>query len=177
MSRDRHLRCCSIQRRPDFAQVLVRVGLHGLWKLVENIQRLVQPGGLVTRRREGVVESFPEVDHATAAGDFLARWRDQQATRLQIDEQFLPTLGRSPARPSGNRSTLSSPRASRQSPMLVKLSGLVFGFNAHRSKIGADVNRIRDKEKADDSVATTRRDNDGECHRQYRGQSHARSSR
>ena len=87
--RDRRLRCCSIRRQPDFAQVFVRVGLHGLWKLVENVQRLVQPAALVTRRREGLVESFPEAERAIADGDFRC---DRQAARLQIDEQFLPTL-------------------------------------------------------------------------------------
>ena len=43
----------------------------------------------MTRRREGLVESFPEAERAIADGDFRC---DRQAARLQIGEQFLPTL-------------------------------------------------------------------------------------
>src|SRR3977135_3561468 len=87
--RNRRLRGRQVRRQPDFVQVLVRIGLNGFWKLVENVQRLVQPAALVTRRREGLVESFPEAERAIADGDL---WRDRPAARLQIDEQFLPTL-------------------------------------------------------------------------------------
>src|ERR1019366_4332059 len=117
--RYRGFRCRPIRRQPDFAQVFVCIGLNGLWKLVENVQRLVQPAALVTRRREGLVESFPEAERAVADGDL---WRDQQAPRLQIDEQIPSNSARSPACPSGNRSTPSCPRASRQSvPACIRL--------------------------------------------------------
>src|SRR5208282_41666 len=78
--RNRRLRRRPIRRQPDFAQVFVRIGLNGFRKLVENVQRLVQPAALVTRRREGLVESFPEAERAIADGDL---WRDRQATRLK----------------------------------------------------------------------------------------------
>src|ERR1035437_5793082 len=78
-----------IRRQPNFAQVLVRVGLQRLLKLVENIQRLVQPTSLVPRRRKRLVESFPESECAVASGNLRC---DRQAARLQINEQLLPTL-------------------------------------------------------------------------------------
>src|ERR1035437_2758612 len=58
--RNRRLRRRSIRRQRDFAQVFVCIGLNGLWKLVEHVQRLVQPTTLVTRRRKRLVESFPK---------------------------------------------------------------------------------------------------------------------
>src|SRR3979490_1841443 len=114
---NRRLRRRPVRRQPDFVQVFVRIGLKGFRKLVENVHRLVQPAALVTRRREGLVESFPEAERAIADGDL---W---PTSRAPSNRRAIPSnSARSPACPSGNRSTLSCPRASRQSvPACIRL--------------------------------------------------------
>ena len=63
----------------------------GLCALVENVQRLVRPAALVARgRRQGAPSRAfqkPSAPSPTATSG-----GDRQAARLQIDEQFLPTL-------------------------------------------------------------------------------------
>ena len=58
--RHRRFRRGPVRRQPDLPQILVRVGLHRLGKLVEHVQCLVQPAPLMTRRRERLVEGLPE---------------------------------------------------------------------------------------------------------------------
>ena len=41
----------------------------------------------MTRGRERLIEGFPEPERAIANGGL---WRDGQAARFQVDEQFLP---------------------------------------------------------------------------------------
>jgi len=67
----------------------MRVGLNGLRQLVEDVQGLVLPTPLVTRRRKCFVQSLPEAERAVAHRDVR---RDRQTARLQIDKQFLPAL-------------------------------------------------------------------------------------
>ena len=67
-----------IRRQPNFAQVFMRVGLHRLRKLVENVQCLVQPTALMPGRRKRLVEGFPKSERAIANGDLRS---DQQAAR------------------------------------------------------------------------------------------------
>ena len=67
----------------------MRIGLHGLGKLVEHVRRLVQPAPLMARRRQRLVEGFPKAERAIADGQLR---RDRQTARLQIDEQFPPAL-------------------------------------------------------------------------------------
>ena len=43
----------------------------------------------MAHRRERLVESPPKAERAVANGNL---WRDRKASRLQIDEQFLPAL-------------------------------------------------------------------------------------
>src|SRR5450759_2625475 len=95
--RDRRLRCCSIRRQPDFAQVFVRVGLHGLWKLVENVQRLMQPAALV--RVEGKISSRafqkPSAPSPTATSGAIDKPRAFKSTSNSFQ---LCALSRMPVR-------------------------------------------------------------------------------
>ena len=75
--------------KPDFAQIPMRVGLNRLRQLVEDVQVLVLPTPLMTRRGERFIQSLPEAKRAVADGDIR---RNRQTARLQIDKQFLPAL-------------------------------------------------------------------------------------
>jgi hypothetical protein len=72
--------------KPDFAQIPMRIGLNRLRQLVEDVQGLVLPTPLMTRRGERFVQSLPEAKRAVADGDIR---RNRQTARLQIDKQFL----------------------------------------------------------------------------------------
>ena len=87
--RHRRFRRGPVRRQPDLAQILVRVERHRLRELVEHVECLVQPASLMTRRRERLVERFPEPERAIADGGLR---RDGQAARFQVDKQFLPAL-------------------------------------------------------------------------------------
>ncbi len=61
------------RRGSDLAQILVRIGLHGLRQLVENIQGLVHPAPLMARRWKNFSERFREAKRAVADRNL---WRD-----------------------------------------------------------------------------------------------------
>ena len=76
-------------RQPDFAQVLVRRRLKRFRQLVEHVGCFVQPASLMPRRRKRFLQRLPEAKRAVAHREFR---RVRKAARLQIDQQFLPTL-------------------------------------------------------------------------------------
>jgi hypothetical protein len=109
---DGKIRLRPVGRQPNFAQVVVRIGLYGLRQLIENIQRLVLPTALLARRRKRLVESPPKSQRAVADRDLR---RDRKTTRLQIDKQFFPALRALPhARPKAEQLLLARGRRADQ---------------------------------------------------------------
>jgi len=74
---------------PDFGEIDLGVPLNGLRQLVEYIGDLMHPAALMPRAWKHLIQCFPETKRAVARRQFR---RDCQPTRLQIDEQFPPTL-------------------------------------------------------------------------------------
>src|SRR4030088_593570 len=90
--RNRRLRRRPVRRQPDFVQVFVRIGLNGFRKLVENVQRLVQPAAFEGKASSRAFQK-PSAPSPTATSGAIDKPRAFKSTSNSFQ---LCTLSRMP---------------------------------------------------------------------------------